>query len=69
MNTFGFGKGENCTTHSQGSQTFSVLISDYVIYLPSRNVLTGQLTGGCSYHVIINLRDFAVRLPWAIDSY
>lgn len=73
MNTFGFGRGGNCTTHSQGSQTFSILISDYVIYMPSGNVLTSQLTGGCQkqimYHVIINLRSFAVRLPWAVGSY
>jgi len=73
MNTFVFGRGGNCTTHSQGSQTFSILISDYVIYLPIGNVLTGQLTGRCQkqiiYHVIINLRSCAVRLPWAVDSY
>jgi len=28
MNTSGFGRGGNCTTHSQGSQTFSILIFD-----------------------------------------
>ena len=66
-------KGRKLHNHSQGSQTFSILSFDYVIYLPSGNVLTGQLTGACPkqiiYHVIINLRSCAVRLPWAIDIY
>jgi hypothetical protein len=69
VNTFGFGRWGNCTTHSQGSQTFSIFISEYV----NGNVLTGQLTGGCPrqiiYHVISNLWSCAVRLPWTVDSY